>query len=238
MYRCAGHGPVACWFHRCRLKLLDDWRGSIFEPNQGNRSAIGSNVMSDQQHQGMVSRRTALAGIGIGGLGLALATKRAVVSAQDASADLASHPIVGSWLVTVPTGPDTPPVANSGLYSPDGSVVNMAPVTRMGPQDVSLASGAVGRWESAVDRVAHFTMVQMLSSPEGVFIGTVTIDGNPTVSDDGMTFTDDSPESTVTVRDPAGNVVSAIEGARVQAPITAVRIAVGAPGFPEATPVS
>jgi hypothetical protein len=53
-----------------------------------------------------------------------------------------------------------------------------------------------------------------------------------------MTFIDDSPESRVTIRDPAGNVVSVIEGARVTQPVTGTLIGVGMPGFPEATPVS
>lgn len=50
-----------------------------------------------------------------------------------------------------------------------------------------------------------------------------------------MTFIDDSPESLVNIRDPAGNVVSVIEGARVAQPVTGTRIVTGSPGFPEST---
>lgn len=194
--------------------------------------------MNERHQSHSVSRRTALAGLGIGSFGLAMATHGPVAAAQDGSGELADHPIVGSWLVTVPTGPDAPAVANSSLYGPDGSVMNMPPVTRLGPQGVTFASGAFGRWEPAGERTAHFTMIQMLSNAEGGFLGTVTIDGYPTVSEDGMTFIDDAPESVTTIRDPAGNVVTVVEGARARAPVTAVRIAVGAAGFPDATPVS
>lgn len=191
-------------------------------------------------HRGLsaVSRRTALAGFGAGGLGLALAAHAVPAMAQDTAGDLADHPLVGGWLAQVPTAPGAPPVANVTINTADGFVINVAPVVRSGPNGVSVASGGVGMWESAGERSAHFTIVQVLSSLEGTFLGTVTIDGHPTVSEDGMTFIDDSPESLVTIRDPAGNVVSVVEGARVEQPVMGTRIEVGMPGFPEATPVS
>ncbi|HYP61589.1 MAG TPA: hypothetical protein VEQ36_14255, partial [Thermomicrobiales bacterium] len=48
-----------------------------------------------------VSRRTALAGLGGGGLGLALSSTLRQASAQDASpAAMAGHPLVGTWIIT------------------------------------------------------------------------------------------------------------------------------------------
>jgi len=197
-----------------------------------------STAMKTHRTPTAVSRRTALAGFGAGGLGLALSGHAFPAIAQDTAEDLSGHPFVGAWLALVPAGPDAPPVANVTVNTADGFVTNMAPVARGGPNGVSVASGGVGTWESTGERSARFTMVQVLSNLEGVFLGTVTIDGHPTVSEDGMTFIDDSPESRVTIRDPAGNVVSVIEGARVTQPVTGTLIGVGMPGFPEATPVS
>src|SRR6185503_897035 len=47
-----------------------------------------------------VSRRTALAGLGAGGLGLALAARGHRAAAQESTPDaMAGHPIVGTWIV-------------------------------------------------------------------------------------------------------------------------------------------
>ncbi len=49
-----------------------------------------------------VSRRTALAGISAGGLGLAIASTTRQTSAQDATtATLATHPLTGTWLARI-----------------------------------------------------------------------------------------------------------------------------------------
>ena len=51
--------------------------------------------MSSSTGQPTVTRRTALAGLGAGALGVALAAQG--TSAQEATADLAEHPLTGSW---------------------------------------------------------------------------------------------------------------------------------------------
>jgi hypothetical protein len=71
----------------------------------------------------------------------------------------------------------------------------------------------------------------------GTFIGTITIDGHPRVSDDGQSIIDDAPETTVTVRDAANTIVNVITGAGGP-PATGVRMGVGSPGFPPATPTA
>ncbi len=194
--------------------------------------------MCDQRPPETVSRRTALAAFGVAGVGLALTAPSIGAIAQETSSTMAKHPMVGVWLALVPGAPDAPPVANVTINTVDGLVVNMAPVARSGPQGVTIASGGAGVWESTGERSWHFTVVQALSNPDGVYLGTLTIDGFPTVSEDGMSFIDDSPESHATIRDPAGNVVSVIEGARVAQPVTGTRIVTGSPGFPESTPVA
>jgi hypothetical protein len=49
-----------------------------------------------------VSRRTALAGLGAGGLDLAIAASGA--TAQEGTGDLASHPMVDTWAAVTPGG--------------------------------------------------------------------------------------------------------------------------------------
>ena len=53
-----------------------------------------------------ISRRSALAGLGAGGLGLALANAARPANAQDA--EMANHPMVGIWLAITPEGPIPP----------------------------------------------------------------------------------------------------------------------------------
>ncbi len=174
-----------------------------------------------------VSRRTALAGLGAGGLGLALATRGPGASAQDTTA---SHPLVGAWLALTPQ-------AAPAIFGSDGTVVLGFPASQAGAQDVEFVGPALGTWEPTGERSGRFTVVQALSDATGAFSGTVTIDGGqPMVSEDGQTFIDDRSGVTVTVRDPANNVVAVIPFDASLPPLTATRMGMGSPGFPEATP--
>src|SRR4051794_5876888 len=67
-----------------------------------------------------INRRAALAGLGAGGLGLALAAAPRLVAAQDI--DMASHPLVGSWLAG--RAPNDLTVA---IWSADGSMKGNGP---------------------------------------------------------------------------------------------------------------
>jgi hypothetical protein len=188
--------------------------------------------MQEHHTQDHVSRRLALASLAAGGASLLIPR---AVSGEDAGS-AADHPIVGCWLAHVPGAPGVPAAANVTINTVDGFVVNMAPPARVSPNGVTIASGGVGVWESTGERTAHFTVVQVLSAPDGTYLGSLTIDGNPRVSDDGLSFIDDSPESGVTFRDADGNVVNVIEGARVDQPLNGTRIGPGMPGFPVASP--
>ena len=179
------------------------------------------------------SRRRALAGLGVGGLGLALAATARQASAQDATAEaMANHPIVGAWLVAAPTGPAL------AVFSADGTNVQGVPTAQAGPQGVTFTGAQVGTWEPVSERGVHFTGVQLLTDATGAFVGSVTIDGHPVVSEDGQTLVDDAPETTITVRDAAHNVVEVITPNPGGVPATGVRMGVGAPGFPEGTPTA
>jgi hypothetical protein len=96
-------------------------------------------------------------------------------------------------------------------------------------------SGWVGSWEPTGERSIQFTAVQVLSDANGAYLGTATVHGHPMVSEDGQTFVDADPASTITIRDPAGNVVTVLSGG---APVTATRIGVASDGFPPATPAA
>ena len=182
-----------------------------------------------------VSRRSALAGLAAGGLGLALAARP--VAAQDATPEpLAGHPLVGTWLAITAFG------ASPETFAADGSVVAGPPSIEPGERGVTYFGPGIGVWESTGPRSGRFTFVQALADATGAYAGTLTIDGHLDVSADGQSFVDDSPETTLTFRDAANNVLQVITpyqaGDGSVPPVTAVRMAVGAPGFPAGTPTA
>jgi hypothetical protein len=182
-----------------------------------------------------VSRRAALASAGAGGALLAFAGRAARVGAQGAP-DLADHPLTGTWLAMAnPPVPEDPQFAAPSLFAADGTVLLLFPATQRGPRGPVFQSAYVGVWEPDGERRGHFTAVQSLSDGEGTFLGTVTVDGFPEVSEDGQTFVDDGSQVTVTMRDAAGAIVNQIAptGQPAGRPVTAMRMGVGAPGFPE-----
>lgn len=176
-----------------------------------------------------LSRRTALGGLGAGALGLALATREFSVSAQATPDSRAQHPLTGMWLAMAnPPLPDDPQIAVPSVFAVDGSVLLVFPLTQAGPQGVQFNSANVGMWEPFDARTGHFTAVQVLSDADGAFLGTVTVDGYPVVSEDGQTFIDDGSLAMATIRDPTGEIVETVSGVGSR-PVTAIRMGVGAP---------
>lgn len=173
-----------------------------------------------------------LVGIGRGGFG---------TSAQEETDTLAGHPLVGTWLAMAPGG------ASPETFAADGSFIASPPILEAGSEGVTFLSPLLGVWESTGERSGHFTAVQALSDASGAYTGSLTIDGYLDVSDDGQSFIDDGPETTLTFRDAANTVVAVVKpyeaGDDSVAPVTAIRMAVDAPGFPaettaEATPAA
>jgi hypothetical protein len=148
-------------------------------------------------------------------------------AAQDASP--ADHPIVGAWMAQTPGGPSV------AVFSSDGTVVMGTPASSSGPMGVVFVSTEVGTWEAIDGHTAHFTAVQFLSDADGAFGGSLTFEGYPAISEDGQTLLDENTRGGVTVRDATNAVLSVNEGGP---PITGVRMAVGAPGFPEPDPAA
>jgi hypothetical protein len=126
------------------------------------------------------------------------------------------------------------------IYGPDGTFVDAGLATETGPNGVAFLSTTIGTWEPISARGIHFTAVQVQADANGTYLGSVTIDGHPTASEDGQTFSDDAPETMLTIRDAKHNVVQVITPYQAGGapPRTGVRMSVGAPGFPAATPTA
>ena len=158
------------------------------------------------------------------------------IAAQGESDTLADHPLAGTWMAMAnPPLPDDPQFAAPSHFGADGSVLLIFPPTQVGPQGLQHVSDYVGTWEADGERRGHFTAVQALSAPDGAFVGTITVDGYPVVSEDGQTFIDDGSLVMVTIRDARGAIVDRFPGAGAR-PVTAIRMGPGSPGFPEASP--
>jgi hypothetical protein len=134
-----------------------------------------------------------------------------------------------------PPLPEDPQIAGPALFAADGTVLLLVPVSQRGPQGPVFNSPYVGVWEPDSDRRGHFTAEQALSAADGTFLGTITVDGFPEVSEDGQTFVDDGSRVTVTIRDAAGMVTNQLlpTGKPQGRPIVGQGMMVGAPGFPE-----
>jgi len=181
---------------------------------------------ASEQGRFIMRRRSVLLSAVSGTLTSAFAVGRSTM-AQEATPDaMATHPIVGSWMVSTPAG------LAMAVFFADGTNIQGLPATMPGPQGVTYVSTQVGRWEPIDERSIHFTGVQLHTDANGTLVGTVTIDGHPTVSEDGQTLRDDNPESGPTIRDAAGNVIDVLRGGP---PATGVRMGVGNPGLPGAT---
>jgi hypothetical protein len=158
------------------------------------------------------------------------------VSARQAASSLAGHPMAGVWLAMANQAPGAPQVPVPSFLGADGTVLLVFPLTQVGMQGVEFVSPYTGTWEADSDRRAHFTAVQLHSDASGAFLGSVTVDGYPEASADGQTFTDDNSRVMVTIRDATGAVVQQMSGAGAPA-VTGIRMAPGAPGFPESSGV-
>ena len=175
-----------------------------------------------------ISRRTALAGLGAGGIGLALAATARPVSAQDV--DMANHPMVGTWLSG--RAPNDIGVAHWG---PDGNMTfNVGPVVGEGPGGALIYNDPnMGSWVPVSARGIRFFFTQRAYDAAGAFLGYGSVEGYPVASEDGMSFWDDGTQVVVELRDPNGVVVD-VQGPGLQgAGIGGVRLVPGKSGYDE-----
>src|SRR5688572_19383998 len=82
-------------------------------------------------------------------------------------------------MVAAPTGPAL------AVFSADGANIPGVPAAPAGPPGVTFTGAQIGTWELIDEHRIHFTGVQLLAGANGAFVGSVTIDGHPQVSDDG-----------------------------------------------------
>jgi hypothetical protein len=183
--------------------------------------------MTNHRAESAISRRTALAGLSAGGVGLALAATARPAAAQDAATATAGHPIVGAWRGITPGGPALT------IFHPDGTAVFADPPTTVDPAlGVVSRSLGIATWEPTGARSIHFTATELYSDASGTFLTFGTVDGYPEVSEDGQTLHDDQSRVTITIRDAEGAIVQEIAAAGAP-PVIAYRMGVGNPGFPE-----
>src|SRR3954449_3256619 len=84
----------------------------------------GNQIMRSSQPSAAVSRRTALAGLGASGLGIAMAAPIHHAAAQDATPTaMADHPIVGTW-VLVRNITNTTEVPVVVVFTAEGSFID------------------------------------------------------------------------------------------------------------------
>jgi hypothetical protein len=176
-----------------------------------------------------LTRRTALGGIGVAAA-LSLGQIPAVAAQETA---MASHPIVGAWIAVIP------PDAGPAIFHADGTLLMGWSANYVDPTlGVVFQGPGIGAWEPQGERGVHFTSIQVLTDQDATFVGTFMIESAPVVSDDGMSFTDNSPESRFVLRDAQGVILSDTRGPAAGTGLTAVRITPGSMILPEATPTA
>lgn len=161
-----------------------------------------------------VSRRSALAGLGLGALGVAIARP---ATAQEAAGNLASHPLVGTWAVITPGG------VVPQIHGADGSLIAAFPPNYVDPAlGLTFQGPALGRWEADGERTGHFTFIQALSDATGTYVGTFQLADELEAGADGQTWSG-ATSAHIIVRDAANNVLID-EELSFDSPVTATRI--------------
>lgn len=161
------------------------------------------------------SRRAAIAGLGAGGIGLALAARGAL--AQEEGGDLAAHPLVGTWAVM------TMPVVVPQIHGADGSFIAAFPPNYVDPAlGLTFQGPGLGRWESTGERSGRFTFLHALTDASGAYVGSFQLAAELDVSEDGQTWSG-APTAHIVVRD-ATNTVTFDQEIPIDPPVTATRM--------------
>jgi hypothetical protein len=183
--------------------------------------------MTSNASKQQFNRRSTIAAITGAGLGMAFAATR-TVAAQES--DLASHPMVGTWLVRTPDGS-----LGVNYCRPDGTWSHTgSPTSPPADGTITYMAAQNGLWEPDPenDLGIHFLSIQGMFDATGLYIGTWIIDGYPTVSEDGQTLSDDWTRSYITIRDANDEVLQEIRDDGTTPHIAGVRLAPGALVFP------
>jgi hypothetical protein len=146
--------------------------------------------MTTSPSSSFVSRRAALAGLGAGGLGVAMAARALNASAQDAM-DPATHLLAGVWQWNA--YPEQPELSNFAIFHPSGTYTEWQPV----------AGEAIGLWRPTGERTADLMFIFTDANPAidvyepGIVTFTITIE----IDETGDAL---AAEGTIDVRDPGG----------------------------------
>ena len=186
--------------------------------------------MVTQRSSTSVSRRAALAGLGAGGAGLAVAASTRSVHAEGAA--MAAHPLAGAWLVST-----SPSMATAiCTLNQDGTALVALPVCEdNGIGTVAYTTPGIGTWQSEGSRGGYVNVVQVLSHATGALIGTRSTHYFPVVGEDGKSFTAEGRFTRVVVRDSTGELIKIIGEDGELSEISGVRMSPGSPGFPGPT---
>jgi hypothetical protein len=184
-------------------------------------------------------RRSVLLSAVSGALTGALAVTGTTTAQESTPSAIANHSIIGAWLVMNPSDPLN---ARPAIFAADGTMtVAYVPSYTDPERGVVLQGTAIGVWEPNGERGVHLTYIQALSDLNGTYLGTLTRDAYPEVSDDGQSFRDDGTQVRITFRDAANTIVNETAGGGVEAAtrqVHGIRMQAGNPGFLEATPVT
>jgi hypothetical protein len=114
--------------------------------------------MTDNRTDSSVTRRTALAGLGAGGVGLALAATARHATAQEATpATMDGHPLVGTWIFDkdIANASDVPSIVD---FTADGGLLDPS-------------EGVSGAWQATGPRSAAWTLIDFLTEgPAGYVV--------------------------------------------------------------------
>ena len=181
--------------------------------------------MTTSRTTATVSRRTALAGLGAGALGLGLATRHVGhAAAQDATARPA---LVGSWKgLTTPA--ERPPIATLTTFISDGTLIQTS-------SDHPTRSPAHGAWEQTGDRDYAFTLERLNFDEAGALTQTQKGRARVTVDEAGDAYRGEVLSSFF---DLAGTLVREGPPSGLQATRLVVEPMPAAIGTPEATPAA
>jgi hypothetical protein len=141
------------------------------------------------------NRRAALGSAAALAAMFGLAGQTGHASTHGKKVNYSRHSLTGMWLAIVnPVLTESPQFPAPSLFTADGFIIFIFPITDLGPQGTIFQAGLTGTWEPDGPHRGHFTGVQMLSDANGTFTGSVTVDGYPVVSEDGQTFIDNTTE--------------------------------------------
>lgn len=182
-----------------------------------------------------LSRRTALAGLGVGTLGLfashvaSVSAGDAISSTSDASTTDACHPLTGLWLSHIALSAEGDQTAAApAFFGADGTAVLVYPCAEADENGTQIRGLALGTWAPIDDHEARFTAVQVCFGADGTYQGTRTYDGYPVVSDDGTSFEVKDEFDLMTVRDAGNAIIASLAGGRR---MTGLRMTPGNAGF-------